>query len=1242
MNKTAIKNFAIWARNKLIADIQYRAGLMGITAEGIKNALPQSTPNMEFYDIGTAEPYSITGEAIRQRQKLVEILRQKEKDSDYSTAYKYILEEVAYTWFNRLIAIRFMEVNDYLPSHIRVLSSESGKVEPDLVTTPFDAELDFTPDEQETILRLKTDNALDELFRLLFIKQCNALNEILPALFEKTSDYTEVLLNISVVDQEGVVYHLIHDIDEDDFNIEKGGQVEIIGWLYQYYNTEPKDAAFALLKKNVKISKERIPAATQLFTPDWLVRYMVENSLGRLWVEGHLDCGLKENWKYYLEEAQQEPEVQAKLSEIRKEYAALNPEDIKLIDPCMGSGHILVYAFDVLMQIYESAGYSQRDAAKSILEHNIYGLDIDDRAYQLAYFAVMMKARQYNRRILNGENTCHVYAIQESNSINRAHLKFLGAGLSDLEKNTAKMQLEGLLDILTDAKEYGSILNVESYNWELLRRFVAAEDTAGQISMDSVGVEDTAEELARLIDIGETMARKYWVTCTNPPYAGTSNLSANVNNFVKKNYPDSKADLFAVFIERCRQMTADNGYQAMITQHSWMFLSSFEKLREKMMLTETVNMAHLGARAFEEIGGEVVQTTAFVRCANHVDGYKGTYCRLIEPTSQQEKEDMFLAGQNRYTANQDDFAKIPGAPVAYWWRNFSIFDFKTIGDYYESAGRNKTHNNELYVRNWWEISNRTRWQPYANGGVFRRWAGNDYDLVDWSETAKESYALHGGLYNQKYNGKRGICWNLITSYKNGFKIKHEKHHYSSGAPTIIASGVNYDYYVLAYLNCIVSSSLLNIFNPTLNTTVNDVLDLPLKIEKEEKVECTSQQSTELSHNDWDSFETSWDFMVHPLVRCKSFLPEEVAEDAKHNIVDMNYVKEAITRWSNECYLRFQKLKENEEELNRIFIDIYGLQDELTPEVEDKDITVHRVFENRDEVPDSMKNSNYTRTYRDEIVSLLSYAVGCMFGRYSIYKDGLLFAGEPYSLQAFVDKMNDRPGTISAEELQRAYRNEGVVVDEMFFPDADNVIPITDEEYLDDDIVSRLCDWLKVVYGTDTLEANLDYIAKALGNKGSTSREVIRNYFLKDFFADHCKIYQKRPIYWLFDSGKQNGFKALVYLHRYTPDTIGNLRIDYLHKMQRVYESEINRMQDMMDHSGNAREVAAASKRKDKLAKQLKECREYDEKISHLALSRIELDLDDGVKVNYRKLQTAQDGKFYEVLADSKSIMAKEK
>ena len=1232
MNKTAIKNFAIWARNKLIADVSYDARLIGITEDGIAKPLPQSFGGTQFFDIGTAEPYSISGEAVRQRDKLIEVIQQKEKDTDYKTAYQYVIEEVAYTWFNRLIAIRFMEVNDYLPSHIRVLSSESGKLEPDLVTTPFDAELPFTAEEETQIFQLKQDNKLDEVFRILFLKQCNALNEILPALFEKTKNYTELLLSLSVIDQDGVVYHLIHDIPEDDFNIERGGQVEIIGWLYQYYNTEPKAAAFA---KNGKITKEEIPAVTQLFTPDWIVRYMVENSLGRLWVEGHPDCGLKENWKYYLEETQQEPEVQVKLAEIRKEYAALNPEDIQFIDPCMGSGHILVYAFDVLMQIYESAGYSQRDAAKSILEHNIYGLDIDDRAYQLAYFAVMMKARQYNRRILNGEHSCHVYAIQESNSINRAHLKYFGAGMDDIEKNAAKMQLEGLLDTLTDAKEYGSILNVESYNWDLLRRFVAAEDTAGQISMDSVGVEDTAEQLNRLIDIGETMARKYWVTCTNPPYAGTSNLSANVNNFVKKNYPDSKADLFAVFIERCRQMTVNNGFQAMITQHAWMFLSSFEKLREKMMLTETVNMAHLGARAFEEIGGEVVQTTAFVRCANHVEGYKGTYCRLIEPTSQQGKADMFISGQNQYRVGQISFSKIPGVPVAYWISPevLKLFDERTVGSIADAKSGMTTTDNTRFLRLWEEVNcqkigfgygniadtqdMKYKWFPFCKGGDFRRWAGNESFVVNWFNNGEEirvaaEGATGGRLVNIDCALRECLVWTKISSANISLRMKKQGIFFSDAAPGVFANRETL-YYLLALLNTKYANEIIKLINPTLNFVPGAVSSVPVKKDEKNKGKIIeiAEGNVQLSEQDWDSFETSWDFKKHPLLQ------------------NVSTISEAFNQWQAECDDRFNQLKTNEEELNRIFIDIYGLQDELTPEVEDKDVTVRKADLQRD------------------IKSLLSYAVGCMFGRYSTYKDGLLFAGEPYSLQAFVDKMNERPGTISAEELERAYRNEGIVVDEMFFPDADNVIPITDEEYLDDDIVSRLCAWLKAVYGADTLEANLDYIAKALGNKGSTSREIIRNYFLNDFFKDHCQTYSvtgsgKRPIYWLFDSGKQNGFKALVYLHRYTPDTIGNLRIDYLHKMQRVYESEINRMQDMMDHSENAREVAAASKRKDKLAKQLKECREYDEKISHLALSRIELDLDDGVKVNYRKLQTAQDGKFYEVLADSKNIMVKEK
>ena len=888
MNKTAIKNFAIWARNKLITDVSYDARLIGIMEDGIAKPLPQSFGDTQFFDIGTAEPYSISGEAVRQRDKLIEVIRRKEKDTDYKTAYQYVIEEVAYTWFNRLIAIRFMEVNDYLPSRIRVLSSESGKLEPDLVTTPFDAEMPFTAEEETQIFQLKQDNKLDEVFRILFLKQCNALNEILPALFEKTKNYTELLLSLSVIDQDGVVYHLIHDIPEDDFNIERGGQVEIIGWLYQYYNTEPKAAAFA---KNGKITKEEIPAVTQLFTPDWIVRYMVENSLGRLWVEGHPDCGLKENWKYYLEEAQQEPEVQVKLSEIRKEYAALNPEDIKLIDPCMGSGHILVYAFDVLMQIYESAGYSQRDAAKSILENNIYGLDIDDRAYQLAYFAVMMKARQYNRRILNGENTCHVYAIQESNSINRAHLKYFGAGMDDIEQNAAKMQLEGLLDTLTDAKEYGSILNVESYNWELLRRFVAAEDTAGQISMDSVGVEETAEQLNRLIDIGETMARKYWVTCTNPPYAGTSNLSANVNNFVKKNYPDSKSDLFAVFIERCRQMTVNNGFQAMITQHSWMFLFSFEKLREKMMLIETINMAHLGARAFEEIGGEVVQTTAFVRCANHVNGYNGTYCRLIEPTSQQGKEDMFLAGKNRYVATQSNFAKIPGSPVAYWVSRelFDCFKGKTISQIGTLAQGLITGDVNRFTRFWYEVNIQSfigsatkasdvielkrKWVPYNKGGAYRKWRGNDEYIVNWANDGFEikHFVDDKGKLRSRPQGvdhyfKEVITWSKITSAKTSFRFKPHGQISSEAGMTIIVPQ-KYEAYILSFCNSCVAESILKIVSPTLNCELGDIGCLPVHIVDDQLPQidkCVLGCET-ISKRDWDSYETSLDFKRNPLV-----------------------------------------------------------------------------------------------------------------------------------------------------------------------------------------------------------------------------------------------------------------------------------------------------------------------------------------------------------------------------------------
>ena len=1374
MNKTAIKNFAIWARNKLIAGIQYRAGLMGITANGIKDPLPQSTGTMEFYDIGTAEPYAINGEAISQRKKLVEVIRKKEKDSNYATAYKYILEEVAYTWFNRLIAIRFMEVNDYLPSHIRVLSSESGKIEPDLVTTPFDAELTFTSAEEETVLRLKTENKLDELFRLLFIKQCNALNELLPALFETTSDYTELLLNLSVVDQEGVVYHLIHDIDEDDFNIEKGGQVEIIGWLYQYYNTEPKNAAFA---KNGKITKEEIPAVTQLFTPDWIVRYMVENSLGRIFISGQLAVASgqwavgsgqwpvasdqrsvaseqrsvaseqwseaeriekekalaeKMGWRYYLPEAEQTPEVRAQINKLTTGHSSLTT--LKIIDPCMGSGHILVYAFDVLMQMYENDGYSQRDAAQCILENNLFGLDIDERAAQLAYFAVMMKARQYDRRIFSRGIQPHVYAIAESNGIDAFMRDYFANNDPKL-----KEALDSIINDLHDAKEYGSILTVSPVDFAAL--YARMDEVQNDISFHKDAVLNT---ILPLIRVAEILVQQYDVVVTNPPYMGSANMDAKLSEFVKKHYPDSKSDLFAVFIERCGQMTGKNRYQAMITQHAWMFLSSFEKLRAKLLPKDTVNMAHLGPRAFEEIGGEVVQTTSFVLRNSHIADYKGTYCRLIEPTTQQGKEDMFLAGENRYTAQQSNFSKIPGSPVAYWVSEkfYSLFEGKKVEDYAEPRHGMSTGNNDLCLRLWHEMCNKEicfdaeslqqfdetgcKFAPYKKGGEYRLWYGNNDYIIAYSSKARAIMEALPG-YRASSNSfffKPSINWSDVSSSYFGVRVSPKGFAFDGrGASMFCADGLRL--YLLGLLASKITLYTLNVLNPTLTFNINNIESIPVIISpKQKEVDFIVERCINIAIVDWDSYETSWDFQRHPLLRPVSRLTD------------------AYAAWKAECEQRFLQLQANEEELNRIFIDIYGLQDELPPDVADKDVTVHRIFDTKDDVPESMQGSNYVRTKRDEIVSLLSYAVGCMFGRYSLDVDGLVYAGGRFSDQwvvvsgqlinrkvveecvsqelsrAFgmaevdvagrgdipasetaaergaiclirpdaagsgVGSIQYRRGTSKklyegicelplhfpgvsggtgnpvydlcspeildaltnrngAELVRRGWKDaerfdwEAVhwsLTTDHFSPDRDGILPITDEEYLEDDIISRLCDWLKAAYGADTLEENLDFIAEALGGKGGSSREIIRSYFFKDFFKDHCKTYQKRPIYWLFDSGKQNGFKALIYLHRYTPDTIGNLRVDYLHKMQRVYESEINRMQDMIDHSTNVREVAASTKRKEKLQKQLKECRDYDEMIAHLALSRIELDLDDGVKVNYEKIQTASDGKKYAVLA----------
>lgn len=1234
MDKTAIKNYAIWARTKLIEDIKYKASLLGITEKGIADALPQSTTQEQYFDIGTREPYAIRGVQIAQRRSLAEAIKKKAQESDYLTAYNSIIEEVAYTWFNRFIAVRFMEVNDYLPCKIRVLSAVDGRQEPDIVQNPFDAKLDYTSAEEELISQHQMNNEGDKLFNMLFVKVCNDLSKVLPQLFEAEQDYTELLLNISYTDQDGLIYKLVHDIPEDNFDVnavdEEGkpiGQVEIIGWLYQYYNTEPKNETFALLKKNVKITKERIPSATQLFTPDWIVRYMVENSLGRLVISGQLvvDSGqslvdseeeriAKEKelaerfgWKYYLPEAKQDADVREQLNQLTTNN--YSPETIKVIDPCMGSGHILVYAFDVLMQIYTQMGYTDKDAALSILENNLYGLDIDKRAFQLAYFAVLMKARQYHKFILKKQPQCHIYAIAESNDINMKHLAYFGAQLDELAKPVALNQMQELITTLHDAKEYGSIISVADYDWDLLHQFAAEFDISGEMNLfDSFGIETTQQRLQELVAVGEVLAQKYEVVVTNPPYMGSSGMGAKLSAYVKQNYPDSKSDLFAVFIEKGNNMVCANGYNCMVTMQSWMFLSSFEKMRKNILQTKVIsNLMHMENMVLGIAFGTAVSN--FRNCM--IKGYKGTYNQIKLSDIVNSEPAYFPVKENRFAqVSSDNFAKIPGAPVAYWVsENFiKAYESKKISNYGFARSGLQTGNNDLFLKFWQEVSwkkigfgmksksqylkSTYKWVSQIKGGEYRKWYGNFDYVVNWELDGREIRNCKGCRLNAMANDnlffKEGITWSHTTSSVYGARYLPSGHLFNVEAPTLFISD-NIIYYTLGFLNSCIAQKYLSAINSTMHYLVGNISGLPLVYKPDELIDTIVQQNIDISKSDWDAFETSWDFTKHPLVVTSGQLLVNSDSSANTqlstNHSSLSTISQAYQRWEEETNARFAKLKANEEELNRIFIDIYGLQDELTPEVEDKDVTVRKADLQRD------------------IKSLLSYAVGCMFGRYSLDVEGLAYAGGEWDESKYVT----------------------------FKPDEDNVIPITDEDYFEDDIIGRLIAWLKVVYGAETLEENLRFIADALGTSGDTARQKIRNYFLKDFFKDHCKIYQKRPIYWLYDSGKQNGFKALIYMHRYDADTSGQVRAEYLGKMEETYESEINRMQDIMDN-GAGREVALAGKRKEKLQKQLHECRDYDAVLGHIALASIAIDLDDGVKVNYVKVQTAKDGKLLPILA----------
>lgn len=1147
MDKNAIKKYAVWARRELISRVTQKALQYGITEKEMQPA-----------DASSVNGVVLSVKEKKQRQALIAKIGVE--------GFEQVMEEVAYTWFNRFSALRFMEVNGYLPTHVRVFTDEENNFKPQILAEAINLEIEGL--DMEKVYALKDANDNDALFKYLIITQCNALSAILPRMFQKIDDYTELLFPDNLLREGSAIEQMIAMIMEEDWQ----DAVQIIGWLYQYYNAEKKDEVFTALKKNVKITKENIPAATQLFTPDWIVRYMVENSLGRLWLEGHPNEELKSEWKYYLDEAEQEPEVQAQLAKIRKEYEGLKPEDIRCIDPCSGSGHILAYLFDVLVQIYEAYGYTAREAAASIVENNLYGLDIDDRAAQLANFAVMMKARQYDRRFFSRGIQPHVYAIVESNHVDAFNLDYFANGNAGLQK-----AITTIIDELHDAKEYGSILTITPQDWTAIyARFDEIREDIN-ISRDA-----TLNELWPLVDVARALAQKYDVVATNPPYMGSSGMGNKLQEFTRNNYPNSKLDLFSVFIERSMSFTSHCGYSALITMQSWMFLTSFNNLRNQIFAFDIVNMAHQGARAFEEISGEVVQTSAFVLRNTNISNYQGSYKRLVSYNSQNEKEANYLSNKKVFVVDKRRYQSLPDSIILYWISEATVklFENSLLENYVDIKQGAATSDNNRFLRLWFEVENSKigfslkreqaisstfKWFPYNKGGTALRWFGNQDYVVNYYHDGEEMKAFHevlnkehpgGRLKNQEYYFREGFTWSTLS---NVFAVRYcpEGMLFDTKGSMGFCSSTEELWYFMALLNSVVGRYWMHILAPTLDFNPVSLRHMPVRKVNSEQIKRNVIHCIELSKEIWDLNELSWEFCEPILIK---YSCERSVESSLMNAL------ECIKKIQNE-------IETSEEENDKIFTGLY----ELTAEIEEYD--------------DSKNNLSTSLAKKNTIIQLVSYAVGCMLGRYSLDEPGLVFAGGDWDASKYTT----------------------------FPADKDNIIPIcNDGDYFEDDIVGRFVKFIEVVYRKETLDENLKFIADVLGGKGQP-KDVIRNYFLNDFYADHCKIYQKRPIYWQFDSGKKNGFKCLIYMHRYQPDTIARIRTDYVHEQQGRYRTAITDLEKRMEGASTSERVKLG-KQLATLQAQAAEIHDYEEKIHHLADQYISIDLDDGVKVNYAKFQ----------------------
>lgn len=1200
MDKNKIKSYAVWARRAMIEAVKDRAFKVGIEENKIHDI---ERLQGGFKVVGREEIFNIPS---THRDTLVKLINEK--------GYEQVIEEVAYTWFNRFMGLRFMEVNEYLPTGVRILSSEDeGKTEPDVLTkiNDIEDELDLNLDYVYELQDKGTEQAREELYKYILIKQCNELGNIIPQMFEKIQDYTELLLPDNLLQEGSVIRKMVTDIDEEDWKEE----VEIIGWMYQYYISEKKKQVDINVESGLKVKKEELPAKTQLFTTNWIVKYMVENSLGRLWIESHPNEELQKKWKYYLEEAQQEPKVEEALKKIREEHRYLVPEDIKILDPCMGSGHILVYAFDVLYQIYIEAGYGEREIPRKILQNNLYGLDIDDRASQLASFALIMKARQYNRRLFREiekeELELNLCSIQESNVITKEAIEYFTGDSEELREN-----IEYLVEIFRDAKEFGAILRFNYIKLDNIKKRLT--------KIKNIEVNDVFENYNKLLTLSifpklikqvEIMQERYYITITNPPYLGRTGMNSNLKEYLKNKYPDSKADLFGTMIEVCKSRTLKEGFFSLVTSDSLMFISNYEKLRNTL-IDDTIiyNMVHIGGKGFEEVG---VKTTSFVIRNYRLDGFIGNYVRLGEVNNFEEKKDELLKitlfkEKDTIKCNQKSFKDIPGNPFGYWISDNLLQAFKTgnlIGKKYNPRAGISTGNNDLFLRLWYEVSNDNigfninsydkyinsnfKWYLYNKGGGYRKWYGNTEYLINLKNNGEDiKNTISKSIYRLREPDtyfKNSICWPQTGADKFSSKFVSMNTLVDRGSCAIYFEN-NVEYKLLAILNSIVIEKIANILNPTNNFTISSISNIPIiDTNINNNIDYMVLQNIKLAKMDWDSFETSWDFKLHPLLKIKS----DENEQKMKLIFDL---------WEIQCAKAFKQLKANEEDINRIFIEIYDLKDELSKVVNDKDICIRKADRERD------------------IRSFISYAVGCMFGRYSIDAEGLIYAGGDFSYKWKVE--DDKWQVRKAEKDEEGNVISDSWVDATFIPDVDNIIPITEDEYFEDDIVSRFIEFVKVVYGAETLEENLDFIAESLGVKANeTSRQTIRRYFLKEFYKDHLKVYQKRPIYWMFDSGKNDGFKALVYMHRYNESTVAKLRTDYLHSLQRKYEAEILRLQTVSESTTlSAREKTQAKKNIDKINKKIEECKLYDQVVAHVANERISIDLDDGVKHNYGLFQ----------------------